>query len=119
MAKGVFPHPRVMKMLSKSNLNELANYKASAPKERRAMIDRLIELYTLRKIPNFKTVENAVTRLASHTKSKPTQAKAVRKYDKIVSKHKDALPATGRIARQILEAQEGVKQGLKHNPYPF
>ncbi len=72
------------------------------------MINRLIELYTLREIPNFKTVENAVTRLTSNTKSKPTQAKAVGEYDKIVSKHKDALPATGRIARQILEKRKKV-----------
>ena len=32
----------------------------------------------------------------------------MREYDKIVSKHKDALPATGRIARQILEKRKKV-----------
>jgi hypothetical protein len=45
------------------------------------MIDHLVELYTIRKTPNFNTVENAITRLASHSKSKPTQAKAVREND--------------------------------------
>ncbi len=92
----------------KSNLKELASYKASAPKENRGMIDHLIELYSNKKIPNFKTVENAVTRLASHTKSKPTQTKAVREYDKIANKYKDALPTTGRIQRQILEKRKKV-----------
>ena len=42
------------------------------------MIEHIIDLYSNKKIQNFKTVENAVTRLASHTKSKPTQTKAVR-----------------------------------------
>ena len=50
------------------------------------MIERLIELYSNKKIPNFRTVENAVTRLASHRKSKPTQAKALKEYDKIAGK---------------------------------
>ena len=72
------------------------------------MIDTLIELYINRKISNFNTVENAVTRLASHTKSIPTQTKAVREYDKLTSKYKDALPATGRIARQVLEKRKKV-----------
>ena len=72
------------------------------------MINTLIELYINRKIVNFTTVETAVTRLASHTKSKPTQEKAVREHDKLVSKYADALPATGRIARQVLEKRKKV-----------
>ena len=108
-AKGVFPSPKVRTMPLKSNLKELASYKASAPKENRGMIEHLIELYSNKKIPNFRTVENAVTRLASHTKSKPTQAKAVKEYDKITGKYKDALPCTGRIERQIAEKRQKVQ----------
>jgi hypothetical protein len=106
VAKSVFPSPKVRTMPYKSNLKELASYRASAPKENRAVIELWIELYSSKKIPNFKTVENAVTRLASHTKSKPTQTKAVREYDKIAGKYKDALPITGRIQRQIVEKRK-------------
>ena len=93
IAKGVFPRPRVlMKKPPASNIRELATHRASAPKGNRDMINTLIELYINRKIVNFTTVETAVTRLASHTKSKPTQEKAVREHDKLVSKYADALP---------------------------
>ena len=109
IAKGVFPRPRVlMKKPPASNLRELATHRASAPKGNRDMINTLIELYINRKIVNFNTVENAVTRLASHTKSKPTQEKAIREHDKLVSKYADALPATGRIARQVIEKRKKV-----------
>ena len=85
-AKCDFPSHIIRTMPIKSKLKELASYKASAPKENRAMIEHLIELYSNKKIPNFRTVENAVTRLASHRKSKPTQAKALKEYDKIAGK---------------------------------
>ena len=38
----------------KSNLKELASYKASAPQENRAMIEHLIELYSNKKIPKYR-----------------------------------------------------------------
>ncbi len=50
-----------------------------------------------------------MTRLASHTKSKPTQAKAVKEYDKIAGKYMYALPSTGRIERQIAEKRKKVQ----------
>jgi hypothetical protein len=108
VAKSFFPSPIIRTMPSNSNLKELASYKASAPKENRAMIDHLIELYSNKKIHNSKTVENAVTRLFSHTKSKATQTKAVREYDITAKKYKDALPTSGRIQRQILEKRKKV-----------
>ena len=119
-AKSVFPSPIIRTMPLKSNLKELASYKASAPKENRAMIEHLIELYSNKKILNFKTVENAVARLASHTKSKPTQTKAVREYDKI-AKHVQGRSTDHRPhpAANLREAKEGVEQGPKHNPNPF
>ena len=108
LAKSVSPSPKVRNMPLKSNLKELASHKASAPKENRAMIEHLIDLYSNKKIPNFKTVKNAVIRLALKTKSKSIQEKAVREYDKIANKYKDALPTTGRIQRQILEKRKNV-----------
>ena len=57
---------------------ELASYKAAAPKGNRAMIEKLTELYYNKKIPNYKTVENVVTRLMSKTKNEAIQAKSVR-----------------------------------------
>ena len=78
VAKSVFPSPKVRTMLYKSNLKELASYKAAAPKENRAMIEHLTELYYNKKIPNYKTVENAVTRLVMKTKNPAIKAKAVR-----------------------------------------
>ena len=90
-------------MSIKSKLKELASYKASAPKENRGMIDHLIELYSSKEIPNFKTVANSVMRLSNKTKSKPIQEKAVREYERITGKYKDALQTTGRIGRSIAE----------------
>ncbi len=92
-SKGVFPSPRLRAMPLKSNLKELASYKASAPKENRAMIEHLTELYSNKKIPKYRTVEKAVSRLASKTKSKAIQTKAAREYDKIANKYKNAPPA--------------------------
>ena len=57
VAQSVFPSPKVRTMPYKSNLKELASYKAAAPKENRAMIEHLTELYYNKKIPNYKTVE--------------------------------------------------------------
>ena len=45
--KGVFPIPKVRTMPYTSNVTELASYKASAPKENRAMIDHLMDLYSI------------------------------------------------------------------------
>ena len=81
--KGDFPSLKVRRMPYKSNLKELAEYRKSAPKGNRDMIDKLTELYYNKKIPNYMTVENAVTRLVMKTKNLAIQAKAVREFDKI------------------------------------
>ena len=92
----------------KSNLKELANYRKSAPKGNRDMIDKLTELYYNKKIPNYKTVENVVTRLLAKTTNKTIQEKTVREYNKVVEKYSDAMPTTGRIQRQLLEKRKNV-----------
>ena len=61
--KGDFPSPIIRRMPYKSNLRELAEYRKSAPKGNREMIDKLTELYYNKKIPNYRTVENVVIRL--------------------------------------------------------
>ena len=81
----------------KSNVKELQGYKSSAPRENREMIQHLIDLYVNKKIPNYRTVENAVSRLSLKTKHKGIQGKALKDYEAIVSKYKDALPTTGRL----------------------
>ena len=109
VAKGDFPSPRVSRRMPfKSNLKELAARLAMAPSGNKPFIKHLIELYTDRKIPNYVTVENAVNRLALKTESKATKLKAVKEYDKIANKYKDALPSTGRIQRQILEKRKRI-----------
>ena len=69
--------------------------KKAAPKENRDMIQSLIELYSSRKTPNYRSVENAVNRLAVKSKSKAVQAKALKVYEALTEKYKDALPTTG------------------------
>ena len=108
VAKGDFPSPIIRRMPYKSNLKELASYLKIAPSGNKPMIKHLIELYSDQKIPNYKTVGNAVSRLALKTKHTAIQAKAVREYDSIAKKYKDSLPSTGRIQRQILEKRKKV-----------
>ena len=79
-----------------------------APSDNKPFIKHLIELYADKKIPMYRTVENAVNRLALKTESKATKLKAVKEYDKIANKYKDALPSTGRIQRQILEKRKRI-----------
>ena len=90
----------------KSNVKELIDLKRRAPKENRAQIDQIIELYSNRKIPSFKTAENIVTRLSVKT-SNPTSINKTKKiYDNIITKYSEALPATGRIAREVASKKQ-------------
>ena len=99
-----FPIHRVRNTIGyKSNIKELEDLKKAAPKDNKGMIQTLIELYRDRKIPNFKTVENAVNRLSLRVKSKAIQAKALKEFEAITKKYTDALPTTGRIERSIAE----------------
>ena len=78
VAKGDFPSLKVRRMPYKSNLRELAEYRKTAPKGNRDMIDKLTELYYNKKIPNYKTVENVVTRLLTKTTNKTVQEKTLK-----------------------------------------
>ena len=99
-----FPDRMVRKTMGyKSNIKELEDLKKSAPKDNKGMIQTLIELYRDRKIPKFRTVEIAVNRLSLRVKSKAIQAKALKDFEAITNKYKDALPTTGSIGRSIAE----------------
>ena len=76
VAKGDFPSPRVRRMPYKTNLKELGEYLKVAPSGNKGMIKHLTELYSDKKIPNYKTVENAVNRLALKTKNVAIQKKS-------------------------------------------
>ena len=105
VAKGDFPSPIIRRMPYKSNLKELASYKAASPKENRPMIEHLIELYYNKKIPNYRTVEIVVARLLAKTTNDAIREKTLKGYKKVIDKYTDAMPTTGRIARQILEKE--------------
>ena len=62
----------------KTNIKDLEALKRSAPRENKGMIQTLIELYRDSKIPNYRTVENAVNRLSLKVKNKAIQAKALK-----------------------------------------
>ncbi len=99
-----FPSHKVRKTMGyKSNIKELEDLKKSAPKENKGMIQTLTELYRDRKIPKFRTVELAVNRLSVRTKGKPIQDKALKDFEALTKKYKDALPTTGSIERSIAE----------------
>jgi hypothetical protein len=78
VAKGDFTSPRVRTMHFKSNLKELANYLSIAPSANKPLIKHFIERYSDKKIPMYRTVENAVSRLALKTKNEAIHKKAVR-----------------------------------------
>ena len=68
-AKADFSNLKVRRTMPyKSNLKELDEYLKVAPSGNKGMIKHLIELYSEKKISNYKTVENVVTRLISKTK---------------------------------------------------
>ena len=106
VAKGDFPSLKVRRMPYKTNLKELGEYLKVAPSGNKGMIKHLIELYSDKKIPNYKTVENVVARLITKTKNTSIQAKGVKEYEKIAGKYSDSLPSTGRIQRQIAEKRK-------------
>ncbi len=83
-----------------TNIRELNDLKRRAPKESRAKIDNIIDLYANRKIGNFKTAENIVNRLSVRTNNPASKDKTKKLYDDIISKYGEAQPVTGRLDRE-------------------
>ena len=86
-------------MTLKTNIAELKSYAAKASKTNKDKINNIIKLYEERKIPNFKTAQNAVIKLSFAITTKNGQAE--KEYNKVIAKYGDAQPITGRIAREI------------------
>ena len=84
----------------KSNIRELRDLKRRAPKDNRAQIDKIIDLYANRQIGNFKTAENIVTRLSVKTSNPTNINNTTHIYDDIISKYGEAQPLTGRLDRE-------------------
>ena len=85
----------------KSNIKELTDLKRRAPTQNKAKIDEIINLYSNRQIPIFKTAENLVNRLSVKTNNPTSINKTNKLYESVVGKYKEAPPATGKIERQL------------------
>jgi len=97
-----FSTPKVRIMPSfKQNLAELKGYGRTAPKENKAKIEEIIDLYERKKIPNFRAAENAVIRLNQKSKNAARSKRAELEYEKVVAKYRDAQPITGRLNREL------------------
>ncbi len=88
--------------LFKTNIRELKSYARSGPVSNRPRIQKIIELYSSRKIPNFKTALNAVLLLASNHKLTISSNKAVKAYDQLMTKYESAVPVTGILSRRTV-----------------
>ncbi len=90
-------------MTIKRNLQELQSYSRSGPAPNKPRIQKIIELYKSRKIPNFKTALNAVLLLASNHKLTISSSKAVKTYDQLMTKYSEAIPITGILTRRTVK----------------
>jgi len=84
----------------KSNIKFLQHYatqtKEATTKQR---VQTVIDLYSDRKITNFKSAKNVLDNLtASHKK---TREKGIKEYDQIVAKYQEAEPLNVRMQKQI------------------
>ncbi len=93
-------------MTLQRKIKQLQAYRSAARRETKGMIQHLLDLYSAQKIPNIRTVENAVSRLSLKTKHKGIVAKVLSEYEAITAKYKDALPTTGRIELQVQEKRK-------------
>ncbi len=83
----------------KTNVQELKSYARSGPASNRPRIQKIIELYSSRKIPNFKTALNAVLLLASNHRLTISSNKAVKAYGQLMTKYESAVPISGILSR--------------------
>jgi len=83
-----------------TNIRELKDLRRRAPLQNRAQIDKIIDLYSERKIGNFKTAENIVNRLSVKTNNPASKDKTKKIYDDIISKYGEAQSVTGRLDRE-------------------
>ncbi len=87
----------------KTNIRELKSYARSGPVSNRPRIQKIIELYSSRKIPNFKTALNAALLLASNHTLTISSNKAVKAFDQLMTKYESAVPITGILSRRTVK----------------
>ena len=96
-------------MTFKQMIEELKGDLKTAPDANKGRIRHIIELYQDKKIDNSRTALNLVPWLASKNKLTIKSGRAIKEYDKVVSKDQDALPTTGRLKREAEENARRVK----------
>ena len=77
-------------------IQELKGDLKTAPDANKDRIRHIIELYQDKKIANSRTALHVVSLLASKNKLTIKSGRAIKEYDKVVSKYQDALTTTGR-----------------------
>ena len=96
-------------MTCKQVIEELIGDLKTAPDANKDRIRHIIELYQDEKIANSRTALNVVSLLASKNKLTIKSGRAIKEYDKVVSKDQDALPTTGRLKREADQNARSVK----------
>jgi hypothetical protein len=90
------------------NIKHLKGFIPRAAKRNVEHVKKLIDLYEQRKIPYYKSVENAVIKLAHP--SLGTKGEDQRLYTNLVSKYEDARPLHSRLERETHRIEEKLKR---------
>jgi len=83
----------------KQNIKYLKGFIPRASKQNVEQVKKLIDLYEQRKIPNYKSIENAVIKLA-HPSLSSTKGEDQRLYTNLIRKYEEAAPLHSRLERE-------------------
>ena len=101
-SSALFSHPKVTTTMAPGIKTRLKHLKLLASqvknREYKDMAQNLVKLYEDRKAVNFVSVENAL--MAMSNQATITSGGALREYNKLQARYKEALPATGRLDRE-------------------
>ncbi|MFM8306316.1 MAG: hypothetical protein ACKN87_04420, partial [Microcystis aeruginosa] len=87
--------PMVRMPQLEQNLAELNGCGRTAPKENRAKIAEITDLYEAKHIANLRTAEHVVKRLNQKRNNAAKSKRAEVEHEKVVAKYRDAEPMTG------------------------
>ncbi len=87
-------------MAFKRYVRELYSYSRSGPAPNKSKIQKIIEMYRSKKIPNFKTALNAVLLVASNHKLTISSNQAIKKHDQMMAKYSEAIRIPGIPSRR-------------------
>ena len=97
-----FSHPKVTTTMAPGIKTRLKHLKLLASqvknREYKDKAQNLVKLYEDRKAVNFVSVANALTAMSNQATI--TSGRALREYNKLQARYKEALPATGRLERE-------------------